>query len=193
MDKNKIREFFDECAPSWDDNMVIDEEVIDTILDHAGVRKDKDILDVACGTGVMIGQYLKKDVRSVTAIDFSPEMCKIAASKFDQDNVRVICKDAEEFTEGKYDAVIIYNAFPHFVDGKKLIGHLSTLLKKDGILTIAHGMSRDAINSHHHNVSEEIKRELPKADDLAQIMSDFLEVSTVISNDKMYQVSGIRR
>ena len=54
VDKEKIREFFDRCAPSWDEELVVDEQVINAILDNAGVEKDKDVLDVACGTGVMI-------------------------------------------------------------------------------------------------------------------------------------------
>lgn len=194
VDKEKIREFFDRCAPSWDEELVVDEQVINAILDNAGVEKDKDVLDVACGTGVMIPYYLKRNVRSITAIDFSEKMYKIASSKFHQDNVRIICKDVEEFDEGiRYDCIIVYNAFPHFVDSEKLISHLSSLLKKDGILTIAHGMSRAKLNHHHHNISEEVRHDLIEADELAKIISDYLEITTIISNDRMYQVSGKKR
>lgn len=194
MDKEKIREFFDRCAPSWDEELVVDEQVINAILDNAGVEKDKDVLDVACGTGVMIPYYLKRNVRSITAIDFSEKMCAIAESKNDQDNVKIVCKDAEEFDDGnRYDCIIVYNAFPHFVDGERLIFHLSSLLNKDGILTIAHGMSRAKLNHHHHNISEEVRHDLIEADELAKIMSDYLEITTIISDDKMYQVSGRKR
>ena len=43
MNKIKIREFFDKCAPFWDTDMVADEQVINTILDNAGVERDKDV------------------------------------------------------------------------------------------------------------------------------------------------------
>ena len=76
-DKN-VREFFDARAALWDEKMVINEEVIRIILDKAGVEKGKDILDVACGTGVMIPFYLQRDVSSIDGIDISPEMVKIA-------------------------------------------------------------------------------------------------------------------
>ena len=76
-DKN-VREFFDARAALWDEKMVINEEVIRIILDKAGVEKGKDILDVACGTGVMIPFYLQRDVSSIDGIDISPEMLKIA-------------------------------------------------------------------------------------------------------------------
>ena len=87
-DKN-VREFFDARAALWDEKMVINEEAIRIILDKAGVEKGKDILDVACGTGVMIPFYLQRDVSSIDGIDISPEMVKIAKEKFPE-----VCKKA---------------------------------------------------------------------------------------------------
>ena len=48
------------------------------ILDNAKVSEGKNILDVACGTGVMIDYYLERKVNSVTGVDFSEKMCEIA-------------------------------------------------------------------------------------------------------------------
>jgi demethylmenaquinone methyltransferase/2-methoxy-6-polyprenyl-1,4-benzoquinol methylase len=119
-------------------------------------------------------------------------MCEIASGKFAANrNVEIICEDIEEFRSDKsYDAIIVYNSFPHFLNAEKLIAHLSSLLNKNGILTIAHGTSRDRINSHHSNVSDDIKCELMNAEELAKIFSHHLQVNTVISNDRMYQVAG---
>lgn len=192
MDKKKIREFFNEWASKWDAGMVKDDEIMNIILDNAEVSKGKDVLDVACGTGVMIDYYLDREVGSVTGVDLSDKMCEIASEKFKNNkNVRIICEDVEEYKgDKKYDAIIVYNSFPHFPDSEHLISHLSSLLKKGGILTIAHGMSRDRLVSHHSNVSCEIKRDLPEANELSKIFSNYLEVTTIISNDKMYQVAG---
>lgn len=191
IDKEKIREFFDRLASSWDDDMVINEDIIATILDKSRITKDSDVLDVACGTGVMIPFYLQREVNTITAIDLSQKMCEIAGSKFKEENIKIICADAETFDNGeRYDAIIIYNAFPHFTDPDKLIAHLSGLLKQNGILTIAHGMSRDKINSHHINVSTDLKRELPEAEKLASLFAPYLEVTDIISDERMYLVSG---
>ena len=95
MEKKDIIEFFDKCAPSWDANMIRDDEIINTILDYAKVSEGKDILDVACGTGVLIPDYLNRNVKSITAIDVSPEMVKIAAEKFASNDVNIICGDVE--------------------------------------------------------------------------------------------------
>ena len=191
MDKNKIREFFNSWADGWDEGMVKDDAVMNIILDNAGVSEGKDILDVACGTGVMIDYYLQRDVNSVTGVDLSDRMCEIASGKFKDQNVTIVCGDIEEYNSDRnYDAIIVYNSFPHFPDEERLISRLSSLLKKGGILTVAHGMSRDFINSHHSNVSYEIKHDLMEADQLAELFSKYLEVTAVISDEKMYQVAG---
>ena len=92
MEKQDIIEFFDRCAPSWDAELVKNDAIIGRILDNTEVGADMDVLDVACGTGVMFDYYLERGVSSVTGIDISPEMAKIAAEKYaSQPKVRVIC------------------------------------------------------------------------------------------------------
>lgn len=192
--KQDVSQFFDRCAPTWDAEMVRSDEKINLILDNAGVGEGSRVLDVACGTGVLIPDYLKRKVRSVTGVDLSPEMIKIARSKFSQDNVCFICGDVEETDVGRdYDAVVVYNAFPHFPDPESLIAHLSGLLREGGILTVAHGMSREQIDRHHHGFASKVSLGLMEAERLAEIFGRHLEVTTIISNEKMYQVAGKRR
>ena len=116
MEKKDVIEFFDRCAPSWDAEMIKSDKKINTILDNAEVGADMDVLDVACGTGVMFDYYLERGVSSVTGIDISPEMAKIAAEKYDAEpKVQVVCGDVEEYPfAGKFDRIVVYNAFPHF-------------------------------------------------------------------------------
>ena len=143
MQKKDIVEFFDMCAPEWDADMIRNDEIINIILDNAKVCEGKDVLDVACGTGVLIPDYLGRNVNTVTAIDLSPEMVKIAKGKFRQENVQIICGDVEtEEFERKFDCIVVYNAFPHFPEPKNLIKVLASHLKEGGVLTVAHGMSR---------------------------------------------------
>lgn len=82
IDKQDVIRFFDRCAPSWDSELIRDDEIIKKILDNGGVKEGADVLDVACGTGVLFPDYLSRGVGSVTGIDISPEMAKIAAGKF---------------------------------------------------------------------------------------------------------------
>ena len=194
MNKESIKDFFDNLASSWDDDMVRNEEVIKIILDNASITSGKDVLDVACGTGVLIEDYLKRDVNRITAIDLSSEMIKVAKSKFNDDRVKFICGDILEFNDNeKYDSIMVYNAFPHFCDGEALIRHLSSLLKENGTLSIAHGMSRDKINKHHSGSASSVSNNLISAKELSDIFSKYLTVKDVISNDLMYQVMGVNK
>ena len=189
MNKQDIISFFDRLAPQWDADMIRDDRIISTILDNAGVSEGKHILDVACGTGVLFDDYLSRKVASVTAIDISAEMVKLAKAKSSQ--VNVICGDVETVDFGrKFDAIVVYNAFPHFPNGENLIRTLSRLLRPGGTLTIAHGMSRAAIDRHHSGSASKVSVGLIHEDTLAELFSKYLTVTTKISNDTMYQVVG---
>nr|MBQ8244919.1 class I SAM-dependent methyltransferase [Oscillospiraceae bacterium] len=195
MQKQDVIAFFDRCAPTWDAEMVKNDEIIGKILDNAEVEAGMDILDVACGTGVMFEYYLQRGVASVTGIDISPEMAKIAADKFAAEpRVRVICGDVEEtHFQQKFDRIVVYNAFPHFPKPKRLIKILAGLLKEDGRLTVAHGASREAIDNHHSGSASKVSNGLMSAESLKKIFDPHMDVEVVISNRRMYQVSGVKR
>ena len=195
MEKKDIIEFFDRCAPTWDAGMIKSDTIIGKILDNAEVGPDMDILDVACGTGVMFDYYLQRNAASVTGIDISPEMAKIAAEKYaGESRVQVICGDVEEYPfDRKFDRIVVYNAFPHFPYPKRLIKILAGLLKENGRLTVAHGMSREAIDNHHSGSASKVSNGLMSAESLKRIFDAHFQVEVVISNRHMYQVSGVKR
>ena len=191
MNKKDIVEFFDRLAPQWDADMIRHDHIIDAILDGAEVKSGVEVLDVACGTGVLIPDYLKRNVASVTGVDISAEMVRIAKEKFPQENVRFLNQDVETLEEEKkYDVIMIYNAFPHFPDPEHLIAVLSEKLKEGGTLTVAHGMSRAKIDRHHEGTASKVSRGLMHEDELAAIFEKYLEVIVKISDDHMYQVTG---
>lgn len=194
LDKNDVIQFFDRLAPHWDEGGTPSREIVRIILDNAVVTPGKRVLDAACGTGVMIPFYLDRGADSVIGCDLSPKMADIARQKFPQENVRIICGDVEETDFGeKFDCIVIYNALPHFNDPARLIGRLSTLLNPGGILTVAHGACRAEINSHHQAHAARVSRELMDANELADIFARTLHVTNLISDDKMYLVSGHSR
>ena len=191
MNQQEIISFFNKYAPFWDEGQVRNEEVIEKILNNSGIEKGVSVLDVACGTGVLFPDYIKRGA-AVTAVDISPEMVKIAKSKFS--DINIICGDVEEidFAE-KFDSVMIYNAFPHFPDPERVIKRLSECLREGGRLSVAHGMSREALLEHHSGAAKEVSRELPTAEALAKIFEPYFKVDVIISDNEMYQVSGIKK
>ena len=194
IDKDEVVAFFDRLAPRWDADMVTNDLIINTILDNAGVHAGSKILDVACGTGVLVPYYLKRAVSSVTGIDISPAMIGIAQSKYQLPETDFLCEDAETWKEGeKYDCIVIYNAFPHFSDPDRLFRNLSDKLVPGGILSVAHGMSREKINAHHSGSALHISNGLPAAEETAEMIGRYLEIRTIISNADMYQVCGMKK
>ena len=193
MHKQDVIEFFDRLAPQWDGDMIRHDGIIATILDNAGVTAGKDVLDVACGTGVLFPDYLSRNVGSLTAIDISPEMVRIARGKYPEDKVTVYCGDVEETDFGRqFDCIVVYNAFPHFPEPARLIETLSHLLKPGGTLTVAHGMSREAIDRHHEGGASRVSMGLMHEDALAAIFRRHLQLTVKVSNHRMYQVTGCR-
>ena len=192
MNKETIREFFNNFAPHWDNEPIADREIIDTILDNSGVTESIDILDIGCGTGVLFPYYLERNVKSITAVDLSPEMVKIAKSKFPQ--AEIICDDAESISfDRQFDVIMIYNAFPHFPNPNALIENLSKAIKPNGKISIAHGMSKKELDEVHKKSAGKVSNILPECEDLAELLSPYFNVDIMISNDKMYQVTGTKR
>ncbi len=191
MKKQEIISFFDKCAPDWDMELIRNDEVIEKILNNSGIEKGVSVLDVACGTGVLFPDYIKRGA-FVTGIDISPEMVKIAKTKFP--DLNIVCGDVEEtvFTE-EFDVVMVYNAFPHFPNPERLIENLSKLLRKGGRLSVAHGMSREDLLKLHNERASKVSISLPDEKTLAELLEPFFSVDIMISNIEMYQVSGIKK
>ena len=197
MNKQDVIAFFDMLAPTWDEGMVHNDRIIGTILANTDIRGGVSVLDVACGTGVLIPDYFKAGSGHVTAIDFSSEMIKTARPKFTDEinsgRLELVCADVEDYCpDTLFDRILVYNAFPHFPDGDRLIAHLTTLLAPGGTLSVAHGMSRDAINAHHSGRAKAVSVGLMSETELAEIFAKYLKVTTVISNSEMYQVAGTK-
>ena len=189
MKKHDIIEFFDKLAPWWDEEQIRSNEIIGKILDGAEVGPGKDVLDVACGTGVLFPDYLARDVKSLTAVDIAPEMVRIAREKYPE--VQVLCGDVEEMDFGrKFDCIMVYNAFPHFPEPARLIERLSGLLKPGGTLTVAHGMSRAALDVHNSGSASRVSEPLLSEHALAAIFRRHLRLTVKISDDRMYQITG---
>lgn len=195
MKRQDIIEFFDGCAEHWDERTVLDEAVVESILDNAKIGEGQDILDVACGTGVLMPYYINRKVASVLGVDISPEMAKKAEEKFGDDKrIKIVCADVKELSfKRKFDRIMIFNAFPHFPEPEELIRLLSLQLKEGGVLSVAHSESREKIDAHHKGAASKVSLGLMEAEELQSIFARYLSVESVISDDRMYLVSGIKK
>lgn len=194
MKKQRIIDFFDKYAADWDKNCLRKEDILTILLDNADIHDGIHVLDIACGTGVLFPDYLKRNVSSITAIDISPEMVKAAKHKYNLENINIICGDAEIYDfHRQFDTAMIFNAFPHFLEPEKIIKSASRFLKPGGRFCVAHDMGRLRLDMHHSHEAAEVSIPLLPENELAALMDPYFNVDVIISNDDMYEVSGIKR
>ena len=86
---------------------------------------------------------------------------------------------------------MVYNAFPHFPDPAALVEKLSAVCRPGGRVSIAHGMSREAVNQRHAGAAA-VSVGLMSETHLADLFSKWFRVETAVSNNRMYQVVGVK-
>ena len=193
--------FFDDLAEDWDGAVEHDPKKLERIVGLLGLEPGDTVLDVGCGTGVMVPYLLERvgDTGEIISVDISPKMVAVARQKFPHDeypNVKFIAADVNETApENEFDAVLCYSCFPHFKDQRASIRHLSQGLKNGGTLAVAHSESRDVINAMHADGPDDVRGDyLPPADETAEMMADAgLEVIEVIDDEEMFVVAGRKR
>ena len=108
-------------------------------------------MDVACGTGAMFEALRERKPSHITAVDLSEKMIEIAARKVEGDSLfELQCRDLFEMTQETFDRIIIYNAYPHFMEKDKVVQKVAELLNPGGRFIVAHGACREKINRLSH-------------------------------------------
>lgn len=192
MDKLSLISYFDDIAPRWDALAPSDPDKLRclvTLCVEPGAR----VLDVGCGTGVMIPYLLEKEPDYLLAVDISPAMIEIAREKYGDTSAAFFCGDIMDINRpGEFDCVMIYDTFPQIENRGSLIRQCSRLLAKDGRLMICDGFSRHVINASYQGGSS-VSIPLPAAKTLASNLSQYFEVDIVIDSASLYAVSGIKK
>lgn len=156
MNEN-VKQFFDEIAINYvhDDTSLIDE-----LLDSMYFSTCKRILDLACGKGIISKKLADRNNGEVIALDLSSEMIRLAKEKVDDPRVTFINQDYYDFNSEPFDAIVCFDAFPHFLDVEGFVEKTDKLLKDDGLLVIAHDIGRNKLNTHHKQQAMGISRKL---------------------------------
>ncbi len=185
--KNPVEAYFSSVAPTWDAAENTPVEKIYSLLDMVDLKEGMSVLDIACGTGIISSKLSEYTKTKVEAIDLSPKMIEIAKKK-NEGNPNVDFK-VQDFLlsdyQSQFDAAIIYNAYPHFIDRKALAKRLHDALKDNGIAAIIHSMGRDKLNAHHDCVPENVTSELGPVFKEAEHFKEYFEViKTLDENDR---------
>jgi len=190
-----MQEFFDGYAPHWDDGFDPDLPARSMIVELSGLRPGERVLDIACGTGAMFREILKKQPGRLVGLDLSPEMLKRAREKYgNRPEVELVCGDLLSYNnEEDFDRAILYNAYPHFLDRPALLKKVAALLKPGGRFTLAHSMGREALNRHHANIPAGIARDLEGAEEEASLWTEYFRVDGKLDLPDFYLITGTKK
>ena len=192
---NKVAQYFDERADEWEASGSCERNRVQgAVLSLACVQEGDRVLDLGCGTGVMIPLYLEAKVASATGVDLSTRMVAYAREKFQGvDAVDFIAADALDLDEKHpYDAVVIYNAYPHFMDKPALVEKVYRLLKPGKRLVVAHGKGKDDINRHHQAVAAGVSSGLRAASEESELWRTRFDIEALVDTPEFYAFSGVR-
>ena len=172
------REFFNEIAETWDKRFQTQEltKFLEQLVPTFGLAYGQRVLDVGTGTGILIPLLLRAvgPTGQIEAVDYAQKMANICRSKYAHTpNVRVSVQEAEklDFPAQTFDAVICFGSFPHIENKEEALRQMNHVLKPDGKLVIAHALSSEEIETHHHNASEAVAHDfLPERTAMKQML-----------------------
>lgn len=172
-----VRDFFNARAETWDDeNDAQRRAVSERIIRGLGIKPGSRVLDVGCGTGLII-PWLLEAVGSgghVTALDIAERMLAIAREKHGRSNLEFIHADIADtpFLEGSFDEVVCHNCFPHVADKRRAAREMFRILKPGGRVTVCHNESREEVNALHRFIGGEVGLDmLPGVDEMEELFS----------------------
>ncbi|AYO31212.1 class I SAM-dependent methyltransferase [Biomaibacter acetigenes] len=192
------RDFFNNLASEWDNKVRHDPTKLAEIINLINLSEGASVLDVGCGTGVLVPYIIEKIGYSgrIVGLDIAEKMLERAREKFPErnfPNVDFIVGDIMNYnSQVSFDYIMCYSSFPHFPDKKRSIKKMASLLNPKGKLIICHSESREKINSLHQSLDKSVSSDiLPSGMQVSAYMqSAGLKVETVIDDEEKYVIIG---
>ena len=105
-------------------------------------------------------------------------MVERAREKFGHEpSVELRASDALSLDESeRFNAVVIYNAYPHFFEKAALVEKVYRLVKTEGRFVVAHGSGKDVINRHHEAVASGVSCGLRAASEESVLWADKFKI-----------------
>lgn len=161
------------------------------LLDALALQSGHTVLDVGCGTGVLVPLLLERvgPTGSVHELDDAQQMISVNKRRHTDSRVSFKVGDIQSVrlpTAG-YHCVVCFSALPHFSDLEAAFRNMSGALQTGGRLVVAHFNSSEEMNTCHRKAGRAVKRDrLPPAQRLATI----LQACTGLIPDRVVDVPG---
>lgn len=190
---NDMARYFHDLADEWESYHREAHPVQGAVARIAGVKPGACVLDVGCGTGTMEPTYLECGVSQVVAIDIAPRMIEIARRKFsDEPTITFECRDVLTYEDAnRFDSVVVYNAYPHFLDKAALAQKAARLLLPGGRFVVAHSMSKEVLNKHHSGIPAHLTSDLATPSEEARVWQDYFTIDAMVDSPFFYCFGGV--
>lgn len=192
---NDIATFFDERADSWlKMENCTKSPVQPAVAIMAGVGEGSCVLDLGCGLGVMLPVYQELGAARVLGVDLSEKMIALARERWaSEPRASFIAADAAELElDERFDSIVIYNAYPHFMNRTALVDTCHRLLVNGGRFAVAHGTGKDGINSHHEAVAAGVSLGLKSAIEESAVWNGPFEIDALVDTPGFYAFAGVK-
>jgi len=155
---DSVAAYFDRCADegAFDEFSCEELPVVEELLRQMNIQAGDKIVEPGCGTGrltrllaEMVGPKGK-----IFAFDVSPRMIEKCLARNLPPQVEIARAEATNlpFPDGQFDGVVCLNTFPHFENHPAVLKEFRRLLRKNGVLWVAHTHSREWVNSLHSSL-----------------------------------------
>ena len=188
---NNIELFFDELAPHWD-NSDNNYQMIDKLIRKIDIKENSDILDLACGKGVITNKLYSYSKKKVIGIDLSQKMIEGALEKKDANNEYVVGDFINYEFQKKFDLIVIFNAYPHFLNKEELFKKAYNVLKDNGRFVVMHDIAKEKLNEHHKLHALKISTKLCEPACEETYFKKYFSLKDSIDNDECYYMELIK-
>jgi ubiquinone/menaquinone biosynthesis C-methylase UbiE len=196
------REFFNREAARWDGQYHRDHACqIKDLLARFDIKEGKSVLDVGCGTGILL-PYLSEKVKekgSVIALDFSWNMIfkakkKSNRSEEEKPHLHFINASVEALPlkDQTIDYITCLDTFAHVAEQEKALYEMGRAIKRGGKLFLAHTLGRKELAERHKSVGGGVEHDtLPEDDKIREMMRNagFKNID-IIDQPNLYLASG---
>jgi ubiquinone/menaquinone biosynthesis C-methylase UbiE len=168
------KQFFNDSAEAWLDTFYknpesgrhdLHKKAFDRLFSLVTLKPGDHVLDVGCGSGVLVPMVLKRITQSgiLHELDFAEKMIEANRSFHKEENLRFIVADVAEapIEDESCDTILCFASFPHFHDKERAMRTLSRILKRNGTLVVAHFDSSEGIKKHHESCHAVMHDHLP--------------------------------
>jgi len=145
--------YWNNDAANYDAHAKKSHKAYQTIIAHIKneISTEMDILDMGTGTGeIPIG--ICSNAKSINAIDFSPEMIRIARAKAHKNgikNISFLVEDGNQlnFQDNSFDVILIINLLHVVPKPENIINEAKRLIKKEGKIIVVSFLNNENLKS----------------------------------------------